>query len=192
LNILELGCGQIRTKGFWCTLDGSDEDKENVRLVLQSFNLGQLEIIGGATDVMAGRNIGGSGKTTKFFVYDVTNQRNQKTFKIAAAVTYACSEENITGGAPQQIISVQMYRNDNTRSYELRFDEYKFPDNLKRYLYAPYLFSVNNYTQYKNLLKRLSKIFEDRSLAACFMAEYNISAKYEDRPRFNPTIYDYE
>jgi hypothetical protein len=63
------------------------------------------------------------------------------------------------------------------KEHFLDFEKYKSPKVLLEYLHSPYLFSVNTYQQYIDLVRRLGDEFEDRALAGYFLSENNVSCR---------------
>jgi hypothetical protein len=64
-------------------------------------------------------------------------------------------------------------------TYEL--SAWDTPKNLQKNVSGPYMWSVNTQEQYFQLMDRLGKMFDDRSLAGFFLAVFNKSCKAIDR-----------
>ncbi|UCD94546.1 MAG: hypothetical protein JSU69_00400, partial [Candidatus Zixiibacteriota bacterium] len=136
-------------------------------------------------------DLGEADKNIRFFVYDVHNTRTDKKFKLVSAVTYLCEKSGISI-SEERIEFVQIVRPDDGRRYHLDFRDYQSPDTLMKLINPPYLFSVNCYDQYTNLMNKLGNVFEDRCLAGYFLSEFNRSCVSRYRTRERCRSYSYE
>jgi hypothetical protein len=78
---------------------------------------------------------------------------------------------------------------ENGKTYDaLSYEDFKTPEKL---VGSPYLFSVNTYQQYTDLMIRLGDIFGDRALAGLFLAEFNRSCSSSMRKKELCSSYSY-
>ena len=106
-------------------------------------------------------------------------------------MTYLCERQGIVY-SEERIQFVQIIRPDNGRRYNLDYNDYKSSDTLMELIVPPFLFSVNCYDQYTNLMNKLGHVFEDRCLAGYFLSEFNRSCASRYRTRERCQSYSYE
>jgi len=164
------------------------DQMELERLVLETFEIGRVKTSLG--NIVYEKEIGKKGQKVSFFVYDVENLRMQENFQMVAAVTYLCREKGLSE-VPVRIEKVQIRNLLDKRDHFLDSAKYKSPDLLLDYLNSPYLFSVNTYQQYIDLIKRLGDEFGDRALAGYFLSEFNVSCRSVDRGKPEIRGYSY-
>jgi hypothetical protein len=166
-------CGEVRKSRSTFPFDG---DPGPDKLITIEFGLGTAN----DKNVTYTQEYGGNGKKFSFFVYDITNNRTQERYQIVAMVEYACEKEGLSDKLTR-IELVQLKNLQSGKFHSLNYDDYKPAEDLFKYTRVPYLFSVNNYTQYTRLLARLGEEFGNRSLAGYFLSEFNISCDIKHR-----------
>lgn len=176
-------CSQIKAVGYEQPVS---DQVELERLVLETFEIGRVKTNLG--NIVYEKEIGKKGQRVSFFVYDVENMRVQENFRMVAAVTYLCREKGLSE-APVRVEKVHIKNLSDRKDHFLDFAKYKSPDLLLDYLNSPYLFSVNTYQQYIDLIKRLGEEFGERALAGYFLSEFNVSCRSVDRGK--PEIREY-
>jgi hypothetical protein len=166
-------CGEIREVGYEKTVGGGISFEIPI---LTTFGIGVSAEVGGRQTIRITRAYGGGNKKYSFFVYDVRNNRTERMFQLVAQVIYVCEE----GGLVQplkRIKRVDLKNSTTGESYSLSFETFGTPDDLLTYTRLPYLFSVNSYEQYTELMDWLGVLFEDRALAGYFLSEFNRSCR---------------
>ncbi len=185
LGSIGTGCSQVKPAGYE---QPAGEQAELEQLALQSFGFGRLKSGGG--NLLYEKPLGKKRQQISFLVYQVQDLQVQNHFKMIAAVTYLCRERD-GGEAPVRIERVRIRNLKDEKDYLLEFEKYKSPDILLNYLYSPYLFSVNTYQQYIDLIRRLGETFGDRELGGYFLSEFNRSCRSVDRGRPEVREYSY-
>ncbi|UCD94560.1 MAG: hypothetical protein JSU69_00475 [Candidatus Zixiibacteriota bacterium] len=180
LGQLSTRCGIVVPAGTSKHLKHPETEKELVELVLQAFGFASVVDGTNVPDIVYNTDLGEADKSIKFFVYDVENKWEYEKFRLVAAVTYLCERQGIIY-SKERIEFVQIIRPDNGRRYNLDFRDYWSPDTLMKLIIPPYLFSVNCYDQYTNLMNKLGNVFGDRCLAGFFLSEFNRSCGSEHR-----------
>lgn len=183
VKTLGTNCSQVKTAGYE---EPASEQADLEKLVLEAFGIGRIKTT--LKNILYEKEIGKKGRKISFFVYDVENMRMAEKFRMVAAVTYTCRERGL-GEAPVRIERVHIKNLSDRKDHFLDFEKYKSPDVLLDYLNSPYLFSVNTYEQYIDLIKRLGEEFGDREMAGYFLSQFNISCRSVDRSK--PEIRDY-
>jgi hypothetical protein len=178
-------CSQIKNAGYEEPL-GNQPELE--KLVLEAFGIGRVKT--GVGNIIFEKEIGAGGEKTAFFVYDIENRRVTEKYRMVAAVTYMCREKGISE-TPVRIKKVHLKNLMTEQEHFLDFEKYKSPDVLLNHLNSPYLFSVNTYQHYIDLIKRLGDEFENRALAGYFLSEFNVSCRSLDRSRGEIRGYSY-
>jgi len=149
--------------------------------VLKIFNLGKIDRGTSIPQILFNSNIGEEDKSISFRVYRIKNRRTNDIFTLAAMIINLCQER--PGGVlrEERIEFIEFRDEINGRRYELDFEDYNSSDTLMDKINPPYLFSVNSYDQYTELIDRLGQVFQDRALAGYFLSEFNRSCRSEDR-----------
>lgn len=185
LGSIGTGCGQVKPAGYE---QPAGEHAELEQLALQAFGFGRRKSGGG--NLVYEKPLGKKRQQVSFLVYQVQDLQVQSQFKMVAAVTYLCRERDSVE-VPVRIEKVRIHNLKDGKEYLLEFEKYKSPDILLNYLYSPYLFSVNTYPQYIDLIRRLGDTFGDRELAGYFLSEFNRSCRSGDRGRPEVREYSY-
>jgi hypothetical protein len=186
-EVMNIGtdCSQIKLAGYEEPL-GTQPELE--KLVLEAFGIGRVK--NNLGNILYEKEIGAKGEKLAFFVHDIENMRMAEKYKMIAAVTYLCREKGISE-TPIRIEKVHLKNLMTGKEHFLDFEKYKSPKVLLEYLHSPYLFSVNTYQQYIDLVRRLGDEFEDRALAGYFLSEYNVSCRSLYRSRSEVRGYSY-
>lgn len=144
------------------------------KLVIGKFELGEVGSQFGNTIINFTKDYGGEQEAFRFFVYHVEERANGEKFKIVAAVVYECRRESFFNEKMLRIKHVELLvLGQRQNSYLL--EAFKTPSGLIDFTKAPYLWSVNNYAQYLQLIERVSEKLHSPSLAGFFISEYNRS-----------------
>lgn len=185
LENLGTGCSQVKPAGYE---QPPGERAELEELALQALGFGRRKGEGG--NLLYEKPAGKKRQKISFLVYQVQDLQLQNQFQMVAAVTYQCRERDGLE-VPVRIERVRIHSLKDGKEYLLEFEKYKSPDILLNYLYSPYLFSVNTYQQYIDLIRRLGDTFADRELAGYFLSEFNRSCRSVDRNRPEVREYSY-
>jgi len=115
-------------------------------------------------------------RSSLFFVYDLTNTRTEHTVQLVTQVIYECK---ITG-LVEDLKKIESVVFPGKEYDDLIYADFGMAD-VSNYVSGPYLFSVNNYRQYIEVMERLGHIFRDRALAGYFFSEFNRSCRSVNR-----------
>lgn len=187
LTSLDMACGKIYEIGRKIIRDSQSETALLDSLAVVTFGLGTV----GPEWITYEKSIGSRDKAYTFHAYEVENTRTDNNFALVAAVTYECVHQGVDP-RKVRISHVDLRSPDGSRQIDLSASDFIADDALKDYVKTPYLFSVNNYYQYINLMDRLGQIFGDRSLAGYFLSEFNRSCGSENRQLEVSKSYSYK
>lgn len=181
-------CGEIREEG--------DERKVGAGItleipILKTFGIGIAGGVEGARTVKITRSYGSDNQKYSFFVYTIKNNRKEETFTLVAQVIYTCESGGLIRPL-KKIERVDLKNPETGETYSLSFNSFSTPDDLLPYTRSPYLFSVNSYKQYSELMDRLGTLFDDRALAGYFLSEFNRSSRSQDRLKPRCQNYSYK
>ena len=179
-----LDCGETKKVGDTVKMEtvdseGADAISPAERTVFELFDLGTIAEAGGEYTVTFKKAYGDENQAHEFRVYSVTDNELSKTAMFAAQLVLECG-----GTAPawsrDLIKSVTMFDDSPTR-YD--FSSFGAKPGLTQFTGAPYLWSVNNERQYRDLMAKLSGILGNRALAGFFLSEFNRSCRGSDRQK---------
>jgi hypothetical protein len=164
----ETKCNEERDRNQLVPLKG---DPEVEHLAIEAWQLGS---VGDTNLLKLSQDYGGKQTKYSFFVYDVENTRTGEKSRFVSQVIFACKK---SGTVEELLYIADVYLKDISggRMYPLSYKDHDTPTDLLKYTEAPYLFSVNSYKQYSELIENLGVTFDDRALAGYFLSEYNRS-----------------
>lgn len=170
-KILNTGCGEKKAIGDKLLIP-EDGLAEVDRKIMETLNLGTLD--SGLGLVKLKKDYGETEQKFNFALYDIEHLKSGNKKTIVAQIIYECNQ---VGAAQEKLI--RTLRADLIDSERGPYDllPVQTPPDLIQYTGSPYLFSVNNYKHYEELMDRLAEKFEDRSLAGFFISEFNRSCK---------------
>ncbi len=148
--------------------------------LLKTFGIGSTEGVEGAGTVKITRPYGCDNQKYSFFIYAIKNNRKEEPFTLAAQVICTCE----SGGSIRPLKKIERVDLKNPKTgetYSLSFSSFRTLDELLPYTRSPYLFTVNSYRQYRELMKSLGTLFDDRALAGYFLSEFNRSPRSQDQ-----------
>lgn len=181
-------CGEIVTRGTTKELGG----KIDIELpILETFGIGIGIGAGAAKKVKIEKSYGAQNQKFSFYRYRIKNNRTGEQNLMLSQVIYECNQGPLIS-LLKRIVRVDMINPKTKRIYTLSSDAFKTPEDLYRYSGSAYLFSVNTYQQYSDLMERLGVIFEDRSLAGFFLSEFNRSCGSKFRRLDKVARYSYK
>lgn len=181
-------CGEIVTKGTTKELGG----KIDIELpILKTFGIGIGLGAGAGKKVKIEKSYGAQNQKFSFFRYRIKNNRTGEQNQMLSQVIYECNQGPLIS-LSKRILRVDMINPKTKRIYSLPSGVFNTPADLYRYSGSAYLFSVNTYQQYSDLMERLGAIFEDRSLAGFFLSEFNRSCGSKYRRLDKVARYSYK
>lgn len=178
LTRLGTKCGQVRNVGSEVAASQDSAIRKLESLAVSSLNLGSLSEANNLPRIHFTDKIGDVDREVQFAVY--TAKQGEESRRFATAIIYECKTTGVAA-RPVRILSVDILDVETQRRYPLQLGRFPSADQLIDLINTPYLFSVNGYEQYSNLMDRLGNIFEDRSLAGYFLSEFNRSCRSRDR-----------
>jgi hypothetical protein len=184
----ETECGEKREEG--------DEKKVGAGItleipILKTFGIGIAGGVEGARTVKITRSYGGDNQKYSFLIYTIRNNRAEETSTFVAQVIYTCESGGLIRPL-KKIERVDLKNPETGETYSLSFSSFRTPDDLLPYTRSPYLFSVNSYRQYRELMDSLGTLFDDRALAGYFLSEFNRSSRSQDRLKAKCQNYSYK
>lgn len=184
---LSTECGEIVKKGTVKKLGVGVEIDSSI---LKAFGFGVRADVGADVTSEITKEYGAVDKKISFVLYEISNQRTKEKTNLVAQIVYNCDHGPLIDTL-KTIERVDIRNPETQRTYSLSFDSFGTPDDLIGYTGYPYLFSVNSYDHYLNLMERLGNIFEDRCLAGFFLSEFNRSCKSNYRSKLKAIDYSY-
>jgi len=185
---LSTQCGEIVTKGTTKELGGKIDPELPI---LKTFGIGVGIGAGAEKKVKIEKAYGAQNQKFSFFNYRIRNNRSGEQYQLLAQVIYECDQGPLISPL-KRILRIDMINPKTNKIYSMSFDEFKTPDDLYRFTSSAYLFSVNTYQQYADLMERLGTIFEDRSLAGFLLSEFNRSCGSKYRKLDKVRSYSYK
>ncbi len=181
-------CGEKLLVGKERVVKGSLSEAE--REVIEGFGLAQITNDG--KQLHFAKSYGSDTTDVEFSLFKVTERINgqpsTKTF--LAQKIYRCDPNSILNERVF-IESVTILNVD--RDMSTKFTPFGTPDDLYKFIGAPYMYSVNNSNQYFKLMDKLAEQFENRALAGFFLSVFNRSCKGKHRktePKCKHNAYD--
>jgi len=176
---LNTKCSEIVSKGTSRKIGGSIDIEIPI---LRAFGIGVSGGAGAETNINITTSYGQNGHEYIFYTYRISDNDTHETKEFVAQIDYECQKGPLI--SPRNLISrVDMKDVTNDVVYSLLFSDYGASKELKQYTGAPYLYSVNSYRQYIDLMERLGGVFSDRTIAGYFLSEFNRSCRSRDRSR---------
>lgn len=177
LPYLKIDCGEVYES---ISRPYKGDQPELADSILRALNIGKIDRGSVTPKIKYDTKIGEPGKSTSFRCYRIENKRTGESFSLATMITYLCRKRG-PRDREERIDFVEFRDPISGRQYDLDFDNYSSSDTLMDKITPPYLFSVNSYDQYSDLIDRLGQVFQDRALAGYFLAEFNRSCTSDCR-----------
>lgn len=177
-----LGCGEVRTANDELTLNqfdeqGSESISEADRVTFEHFDLGNISPLNDEFRVQFTKAYGSADEAHEYRTYTVVDNWDNSTRIFAAQIVYRCAG-TAPNRTPRVITAVSLKDQDGT---PIEFTPLGAPDNLIDRTAAPYLWSINNERQYRDIMTILASKLENRALAGYFVTEFNRSCRKRDR-----------
>ena len=190
-NYFNLKCNKDRKKGDQAVAEMNEADK----IINKKLRLASINKENNVTNVIFNRDYGGENRSFKFYTYTVAKKDNQGTYNVEkvyiAQVTYECFTDG-TMSERNRILSVILALKGNSEK-KITLKPWGTPHNLSQEATNTphYLYSVNNETQYFDLMSKLSKLFRNRAESGYFLAEFNRScnSSYRSQEKCNSHQY---
>lgn len=179
IHTISVTCGKV--------LEGTlqiDHDKlDDVQFVAESFDLGNIDYDDKQLVIADGQDYGGDGQSIDFFLYSVLDTASQETFNVAAVYKTKCEKEDFQ--KPKNLFYENVTFKSSRRDLPVKLDikEFGTREDLREETGAPYLISINEYSHFEAVMKKLSKKIGDRTLAGFALSEINVSCRFSERQK---------
>lgn len=181
---LSLGCDEQYNVGDEQITRALSKEDEVIR---DAFGIASVSGDGNTVTLRFEKNIGGSDQAIEYRHYtindnsiDAAGGTEKPTVQhIAMQIEIECEQ---VGAELDKIRYTSVVAWNATKG--IRYGPYSpegTPTNLKPYTKAPYLYSINNARQYKDLMETLGESIRDRAIAGYFLSEFNRSCNGEAR-----------
>lgn len=177
INSLSVSCG-TPLQG---TIQIDNDNLDDVKFVTESFDLGTLDRSAQQLILPTGRDYGGIDESIDFFLYSIIDTEKNEKFSVAAVYTTQCEDVDFQGVRNLYYKSVTFKSSRIDQPVKIRFDDFDTPKTLRDLTGAPYLISINEYSHFEAVMKKLSKKIGDRTLAGFALSEINVSCRFAAR-----------
>lgn len=160
-------------------IDGDDFD--DVHFIAESFDLGSFNDDNDQLKIFDRDGYGGKGKKIDFYIYKVRDKSLGQNFKVASVFTTKCVKNNFQKAKSLYHESVVFKSSRKSDPIEFTIAEFGTPIDLRDKTGAPYLISINDYSHFEAIMKKLSKRIDDRTLAGYALTELNVSCGFSYR-----------
>lgn len=175
-------CGEQLSAGIkiinTTDVNGVDQFTGADKVVFDMLDIGNVRKVGKEYRISYKKTFGNPNQEYEFRVYKIVDhQDNDRKTVYVTQIVYNC-EVSGTVSKRKSIISVEMLSKTEDN---ITLDMKTTPQDLKKYIGHPYLYSVNTSSQYFDWMLNIGSKFANRALAGYFLSEFNRSCKSHHR-----------
>jgi hypothetical protein len=175
MKSLSKKCGDVLT-GY---VDIVDDKLADIEFVVESFDLGNIN--GDQVVISNNAKYGGEGYALDFYNYAITDKETQEKFSVAAVYKIKCIVAQFKKAKRLYHESVTFKSSREVDAISMTIEEFGTPIKLRDLTGAPYLVSINEYSHFEAIMKKLSQKIGDRTLAGFALNELNVSCRFIER-----------